>query len=174
MKKICRIIFLAYLCNPKTKQGTCEKNLQDNFSCVSLQSQNETGDSSLKEKYEVCFEMRTKKTNAADAVFTQNKIILKFVFVQDKAGKRRGRELPSGNDRPMMRSPTQYWTKRNYKQRVGGSTPSAPTTRKGKSKQNPEVLRLRDFLFIELFIKHKNASTENSDVSFSCQFDEKN
>ena len=88
----------------------------------------------------------------------------------------------------MMRSPTQYWTKRNekrelssvgserlpYKQRVGGSTPSAPTTRKGKSKQNPEVLRLRDFLFIELFIKYKNASTENSDVSFSCQFDEKN
>ena len=35
-----------------------------------------------------------------------------------------------------------------YKQRVGGSTPSAPTTRKGKSKQNPEVYRLRDFLFI--------------------------
>ena len=33
-----------------------------------------------------------------------------------------------------------------YKQRVGGSTPSAPTTRKGKSKQNPEVRRLRDFL----------------------------
>ena len=29
-----------------------------------------------------------------------------------------------------------------------GSTPSAPTTRKGKSKQNPEVLRLRDFLFM--------------------------
>ncbi len=55
-----------------------------------------------------------------------------------------------------------------------GSTPSAPTTRKGKSKQNPEVLRLRDFSYIELFIKHKNASTENSDVSFSCQFDEKN
>ena len=26
-----------------------------------------------------------------------------------------------------------------------GSTPSAPTTRKGKSKQNPEVRRLRDF-----------------------------
>ena len=40
-KKICRIIFLAYLCNPKTN-----------------------GDSSLKEKYEVCFEMRTRKTNA--------------------------------------------------------------------------------------------------------------
>ena len=35
-----------------------------------------------------------------------------------------------------------------YKQRVGGSTPSAPTTRKGKSKQNPEVRRLRDFLFM--------------------------
>ena len=34
------------------------------------------------------------------------------------------------------------------KQRVGGSTPSAPTTRKGKSKQNPEVRRLRDFLFM--------------------------
>ena len=35
-----------------------------------------------------------------------------------------------------------------YKQRVGGSTPSAPTTRKGKSKQNPEVAGLRDFLFM--------------------------
>ena len=35
-----------------------------------------------------------------------------------------------------------------YKQRVGGSTPSAPTTRKGKSKQNPEVQQLRDFLFL--------------------------
>ena len=30
-------------------------NLQIKNSCVSLQSQNETGDSSLKEKYEVCF-----------------------------------------------------------------------------------------------------------------------
>ena len=37
-----------------------------------------------------------------------------------------------------------------------GSTPSAPTTRKGKSKQNPEVLRLRDFLFM--------AWTENIDL----------
>ena len=35
-----------------------------------------------------------------------------------------------------------------YKQRVGGSTPSAPTTRKGKSKRNPEVQRLQDFLFM--------------------------
>lgn len=35
-----------------------------------------------------------------------------------------------------------------YKQRVRGSNPCAPTTRNGKSKQNPEVQRLRDFLFM--------------------------
>ena len=47
-----------------------------------------------------------------------------------------------------------------YKQRVGGSTPSAPTTRKGKSKQNPEVYRLRDFLFIAWGIIAKNFSLQ--------------
>ena len=57
-----------------------------------------------------------------------------------------------------------------YKQRVGGSTPSAPTTRKGKSKQNPEVCRLRDFLFMARtqnfrFEKNHNGNVQDSRVS---------
>ena len=50
-----------------------------------------------------------------------------------------------------------------YKQRVGGSTPSAPTTRKGKSKQSPEVRRLRDFLF---YTGTENAAKTNGKIQY--------
>ena len=65
------------------------------------------------------------------------------LFGNNKEDKRGGREFTSVNDRPTMRRLTQLSPKRNekrehssvgserlpYKQRVGGSTPSAPTTR---------------------------------------------
>ena len=63
------------------------------------------------------------------------------LFGNNKEGKREGREFTPVNDRPTMRRLTQLSPKRNekrehssvgserlpYKQRVGGSTPSAPT-----------------------------------------------